>query len=112
MFWFESKGITAVLSASRNLNVSMHSDVYEPTGFKFGMMKDTTKVYILILVYLNFNGRPQGCEKKKPTSSAIYCTKLQMDLDGIWYAVEACWSDEHHTHFILSNQVCKGAYPK
>ena len=28
-----------------------------------------------------------------------------MGLDEIFYAVETCWSDELHTHFLLSGQV-------
>ena len=46
-----------------------------------------------------------------------YLTKSSIDLNGIWCAVETCWSHEHRTHLISSAQsysfdlicsMCKG----
>ena len=34
----------------------------------------------------------------------FYLSKSSIYFDGIWYAVESFWSDEFHTHFILSDQ--------
>ena len=33
-----------------------------------------------------------------------YLSTFEMDLNGIWHAVETCWYDQSHTHFITSDQ--------
>ena len=35
-----------------------------------------------------------------------YLSMFEMDLNGIWHAVETCWCDQSHSHtyFILSDQ--------
>ena len=43
---------TVLLTASKNLNVGMHSDVWEPVWTKLSMMIDTIELYSLILVHL------------------------------------------------------------
>ena len=50
-YFCNPKDISAVLlTASKNLYVGMHSEVYEMTWFKCGLMTDTVELYILILV--------------------------------------------------------------
>ena len=44
----------------------------------------------------------QLCESKNFCSN--YLTNFSINLDGIWYAVETCWADESHSHFILLDQ--------
>ena len=34
-------------------------------------------------------------------------TKFLVDLDGIWFAIETCWSGAFYTHSILSDQYSK-----
>ena len=47
----ETREITDVLmTASRNFNGDMHSDVYESITLTLGLMGDTIELYILILV--------------------------------------------------------------
>ena len=48
------KGTTCcfALCIEENFNTDMHADVEELIWFKLGMMIDTTKFYILILVYV------------------------------------------------------------
>ena len=36
--------------------------------------------------------------------STNYLTQFSVHLDEIWSPVEACWSDEPHIQFILSEQ--------
>ena len=53
MRFSESRGTTAVLlTVSKNFIVDMHSDVWELIWFKLGMMIDTVKFDILVLVYV------------------------------------------------------------
>ena len=40
----------ALLTVFRYFNVCMHSDIYEPILLKLSIMKDSSKVHILILV--------------------------------------------------------------
>ena len=55
-FWVrcvQTKEIIAVLlTASKNLNDGMHSEVYESVWSKLGMIIDTVALYILILLWL------------------------------------------------------------
>ena len=34
-----------------------------------------------------------------------------MDMQGNWYTVGTCWSDEPHSHFVLYNQYSKEKNP-
>ena len=66
-------------------------------------MLDTTEMYILILAYLTMT-RIQDLREAKRQK---FCTNYQtfsMDMDGIWYAVETCCSNEPLTHLISSDQ--------
>ena len=53
------------------------------------MMIDTIVHYISSLIDLDLDSRSQECEKAK-TSCANYLTKFSIDLNGMWYSVEAC----------------------
>ena len=33
-----------------NFHIGLHSDIYEPISFKFTLMMDTTKLYIIMLM--------------------------------------------------------------
>ena len=48
---FSIKGNTAVLLiTSKNFNIGMHADMYEPVWFKFGPVMDTAELYNLTLL--------------------------------------------------------------
>ena len=55
----------------------MHLDVYEPSWFKLVAIIDTTET--------------------AKTCGPVHLRKFSIDLDGIWSAVETCWSDEPWT---------------
>ena len=40
--------IAVLVTVSKNLNVGMHLDVYEPVWFRFGMMIDTVEVQVIL----------------------------------------------------------------
>ena len=83
----------------------MHLGFHEPVWFKLNKMIDTARCtdrYILILVFLTVTLIQGHRDSRRENFSANYLPKLSVDLDGIWHAVEACWSDKSHTQFILS----------
>ena len=46
-----------------------------------------------------------GYEKKQKSFVSNDLLKLKIDLDGMWLAVETCWSDKCYTScFVLSDQ--------
>ena len=61
---------------------------------QFSVMLDIRELCIITPVW-------QATEVQASKSfCASYFTKFSVDLDIIQYAVETCWSDEPHAHFI------------
>ena len=52
---------------------------------------------------LDLDSRLHAAMLESKNFSPVYLTKLWMDLEGMWYAVETFWSGEPHSHFISSN---------
>ena len=73
----------ASLTEPENFNV-VHSDVYEPVSFKLSIVTDNIELYMLILLEMTLS---QG-ERGSIIFSANYLTKLLIDLDWIWCAVD------------------------
>ena len=65
--------MTAFLTASRNFNVGMHSDVCYLVSWRLGLMVVTSILYILIVVMsgLDLDSRPLGHKKGKKSHSQI-----------------------------------------
>ena len=61
-------------------------------------MIDLTELYLLTWPHLMVTG---VIESKNIFTN--YITRVSVNLDGIWYAVETCWSYEPHTHFMSSD---------
>ena len=76
----------------------MHLDAYEPISFKLSMLADTSELNILILVSITLNLIQGHKGARYKHFSISYPTKFSD------YTVEICWFDEHHTHFISSDQ--------
>ena len=57
----------------------------------------------VVHLILHTGGRqPLGSNLSRRLSSGCL-TKYSVNLNGVLSAVETCWSDEAHTHFILSD---------
>ena len=67
-------------------------------------MIDTTELYILIVVEVALTWIKSHRDVWKENFCANYLTKFIMILNRIPYAIDTCWSDELHTHFISPNQ--------
>ena len=79
-------------------NIGMHSDFHEPVWSELSMMIDTTEFYILILVQVILTVIQSHRDARSKTFRANHLTKFAVKLNGIWYAVEICWSDESDAH--------------
>ena len=67
-------------------------------------MIDTTELYILILNYVTLTVIQGHEDAREENCCANYLPKLSMDLDGIWLAVEICWSV--NLILVLSGLIC------
>ena len=59
-----------------------------------------TELYILILVNVTMAKNQGDRNARKQHILCRFSEKFAMDLDGIWYVVETCLSDESQTHVI------------
>ena len=50
------------------------------------------------IIDLDLDARLQKCKRVKNFCSN-YLTRFSFNLNGIWFTVEACWHDEHQTHY-------------
>ena len=77
-----------LLTASKNFNVGMHSDVYEMICFKVGMVVDTIKHYILklVCVTLNFIQDHRNARTEK-TLAPVIAQSFQL----IWMKFGVLW---------------------
>ena len=85
------------LTASKTVNVGMLSDIYEPIWC--GERRYYT-LHLILYLTLTLN---RG-DLRKEMFLCQLSTKLWMDLDGTWHAVETCWSYQSHTHYIINVQ--------
>ena len=67
-------------------------------------MIDINELNILILVQLTLTLNQDLRSARSKSVWANYLTKFTIKLDRIWYAVETCWCDQPHSHFISSVQ--------
>ena len=82
--FMESRKRTYVQAASKNINVGIHLDIYEPSWFKLSMMIDTTELYILMLVSLTLTMiQAHRVARKKKNFCASYLPRLWMDVGGV-----------------------------
>ena len=91
----EFREITAVLlTASKPLNVGMHSDIYELIWSELGMMTDNwTQHFVIWLSDLDLRSRSHDWWKDW-TSAWTISQKFLIDVERIWYAFETHWCDK------------------
>ena len=63
--------IAVILTASKSLDVGMHSEVYEPIWFKFSRMIATLGHFDSSLDDLDLHSRSQDCKKVKTSAPII-----------------------------------------
>ena len=92
----------------KKINVGLYSNNHRPISLKLGMMIKTTKLYILISVWviLSFT-RGHRCIRnvlkkiKKIKNDARFLANLSIDTVEIQYVATTCWFVETHARFIL-----------
>ena len=95
---------TAVLlTAPKNFNVGMHSDIYEPAWFKHDLMRDTSDLYILILVHINLTLIPGHRDAREQNLLCQLSPEVFNGFGWDWHAVETCWSDKSCNFSCLVN---------
>ena len=65
------------------------------------MMIDTTKLYILMLLCMILTLIQGHWDVRKRKLRANYPTKLLMDFDGVWHAVETFWYNKSNNQFLI-----------
>ena len=91
----------------KNFDIGLHSDIYRPISFKLGMMIETTKLYILISVYMTLTLiKGHIC-----VGNQKLCCPFLADVVSIWMKFSmfatTCWFVQAHAKFIL-NVIFKG----
>ena len=87
---------TYVILFRKFFNKGLLSDIYWQISFKLGMMIQTTKLSILISVWMTLTFiQDQLCEKSK-TLMSIYSQILSINLDEIHCVATACCFVEYH----------------
>ena len=84
----------------QNFNIGLHSDIYRPVSFKLSMMVETTKLYILIYVWLTMTFiQGHDCTRNQK----LWCpfSKLSINLDEIQCFATTCWLVEAHAWLIM-----------
>ena len=94
---YARKTTAVLLTASENVNIGMHPDVYELILFKLANMKNATVLHILMIYLSDLSSNQGHRDARKPKASALmYLIKFSLDLNETWHALWACWSDEPH----------------
>ena len=70
--------------------------------FKYDLLIETSKLNILILVYVTLILN-QGHSDAKQKLLRMHLSKFSMLLDGHWFAVEPCWSGWHPFGLLLTD---------
>ena len=91
----------SIKKKQNNFNLYLHSDIYRSICFKLCMMVETTKLYILISVWMTLTVIRGHCCIGNQKLRCPFSRKLKIDLDEIQSVATTCWFVEAHAKFIL-----------
>ena len=105
-----SQSILVWLPPPKKLTSGLHSKVYALIAFKFTMIIGTTKLCVLIPVWMApaFIQSRSSLRKKKKKYYAHLLANFSVDLDEIWYPATAttyCFV-EVHAKYVQGRELC------
>ena len=86
-YWIKGNNCCCI-DCTKDLNIGLHLDIYEPIWFKLDMMTDATKLYILIIVYVTWTVIQGHRDTKKQT---LLCQLSSKDVNEFGWNLVCCW---------------------
>ena len=101
MFVRQEENLTIVISLQNTVSAGLYSDSYRPVSFKLGVMVETTKLYILISVWMTLIFIHGFSLWETKNFGVHFLTNFMVGLDENQFVATTCCFVEAHAKFIL-----------